>query len=561
MPTRCKDPSMEGIMDQLPVDVDFSPYAGRWVAVINGRIVAQGGTPEQASLAAQLSRPKEIPQVYSIPMRNPLIFHPILARVRQALPSETRVYLVGGAVRDSILGRPVHDFDFVLSGNALGIARRVANHIQGAYFPLDEARATGRVIATGEDGDRLVLDFAALRGPDLEADLRDRDFTVNAIAVDISRPQEILDPLGGVTDLWHKELRSCSEESFIQDPLRVLRAIRLAAGLGFRIQPATRERMREAVSSLVQISPERLRDEILRTLGGPQPHTALRALDMMGVLPLVLPELSALKGVDQSPPHIQPVWEHTLDTLKNLSHLLDVFIARHDPDNALGLVLGLGVIHLGRYRQQIREHLTQEIVTDRDLRALLFLAALYHDIAKPLTRQVESGGRIRFFDHDQAGSDMVAVRATALHLSRREIDRLALIVRHHMRPTHLAREEWLPTRRSIYRFFRDTGKAGIDICLLSLADLLATYGNTLPPERWTRQLDVVRLLMEAWWEQPQEKVRPAAILTGRDLIEEFHLQPGPIIGELLESVREAQATGQVASRQAALELVESLLNT
>jgi UTP:GlnB (protein PII) uridylyltransferase len=282
---------------------------------------------------------------------------------------------------------------------------------------------------------------------------------------------------------------------------------------------------------------------------------------MLGVLPILLPELQALKGVDQSAPHIQDVWDHTLDTLKNLSFLVDLFFSKHDTDNALGLVLGLAVIRLGRYREQISAHLNQDIVPDRDLRALLFLAALYHDIAKPLTCTVESDGRIRFFDHDQAGGSMLAARAAALHLSNKEIERLALVVRHHMRPAHLAREVKSPSSRAIYRFFRDTQDAGIDICLLSLADILATYGNTLPQERWTRQLDVVRILMEAWWERPEQQVRPSIILTGKDLIQEFGLQPGPIIGEILESVREAQVMGQIESRREAIRFVKTLLDT
>jgi hypothetical protein len=173
---------------------------------------------------------------------------------------------------------------------------------------------------------------------------------------------------------------------------------------------------------------------------------------------------------------------------------------------------------------------------------------------------VENGGRIRFFDHDKMGSTIIEERADALHLSRNEIERLALIVRHHMRPTHLAREANPPSSRAVYRFFRDTGEAGIDICLLSLADLMATYGNTLPQERWTRQLDVVQTLMEAWWERAEKQVRPPPLLTGKDLIREFGLEQGPMIGEILESLREAQATGQIDSRQSAIRFVETLVN-
>lgn len=546
-------------MSQLPKGLDLSPYAGRWVAVMNGRIVGQGGTPDQAFIAAQLSRPKEIPQVMFVPMKKPLIFHQLLDRVQEVLPPGTQAYLVGGAVRDKILSMPVHDFDLIMVGDTLRLARKFANLIHGAYYPLDETRDTARVIYIDEGGDRFIFDFAAIRGADLEADLRDRDFTINAMAVDVRDPQAVLDPLGGMADLWHKTLRSCSEASFENDPLRILRAIRIAAGYGLHIQIETRALMRQAVPSLPQVSPERLRDELFRILGGPQPHTALRALDMLGVLRQILPELLALKGVDQSPPHVSDVWDHTLDTLKHLASLLDLFASQHDPEEALGLVLGLGVIRLGRYRQQIVDHLNDEIVPDRNTRALLFWAALYHDISKPQTRQVEPGGRIRYFEHDLLGSAVVAQRGAALHMSNKEIDRLAMIVKHHMRPAQLAREESQPSPRAVYRFFRDTGSAGIDICLLSLADILATYGNTLPSERWSQQLDVIRLLMDAWWERPERQVHPPTILNGRDLIQQFNLRPGPLIGELLESVREAQAVGQVASREDALQLVEALL--
>lgn len=543
-----------------PHNDSLTPYTGRWVARLSGSVVGQGGTPQQALQAAKAARHKETPQVIYVPTTNPFNFSPLLERIRSALPSGTPVYLVGGAVRDALLAHPVHDYDFVLPGDALRAARRVANKIGAAYFPLDAERGTARLIFTDEQGSRRVLDFAALRGPDLESDLRDRDFTVNALAVDVCNPQALLDPLGGAADLWNKTLRACSPTSLTSDPVRILRAIRMAAGFGFHILPETRKFMRQAVPLLPRVSSERLRDELFRILGGPQPHTAIRALDMLGVLQHVLPELISLKNVTQSPPHVRDVWGHTLDTLRNLDILLTVLGSQHDPDASANLTLGVAVMRLGRYRQQISAHLQASLVPERPLRSLLFLAALYHDIGKPETRHLDENGRIRFFDHDQIGADIISSRGRALHLSNTEIDRLGAVVRHHMRPTLLAHSERGPSPRAVYRFFRATGIAGVDICLLSLADLLATYGTTLPQERWARQVDVVGALLEAWWERPEKHVSPPALISGHDLISEFGLEPGSLIGELLEMVHEAQAVGDVSSREGALALASESLS-
>jgi putative nucleotidyltransferase with HDIG domain len=281
----------------------------------------------------------------------------------------------------------------------------------------------------------------------------------------------------------------------------------------------------------------------------------------MQALPYVLPELTGLKDITQSPPHIKNVWEHTLDTLRNLDSLLDVLIRRHDQDASTGLFMGLAIMRLGRYRQKFVDHLNELVSPDRSVRPLLFLAALYHDIAKPQTRHVDDGGRTRFLNHENLGAKTISQRSEALHLSNIESKRLYAIVKHHMRPTHLARGEGDPSPRAVYRFYKDTGAAGVDICLLSLADLLATYGTTLPQERWARQIQIIRILLEAYWEHPEEKVYPPSLVTGNDLMAEFHLEPGPLIGELLEIVRESQVSNEARNREDAIEIVRSYLST
>lgn len=482
-----------------------------------------------------------------------------IERLQTILPDHPPVYLVGGAVRDLLLQRPTHDLDFVLTGDVLRTARRVANAVGGAFYPLDEARETGRVLVDA-GGRRQVLDFAALRGPDLESDLRARDFTVNAMALEIRSPQSLIDPLGGAADLRQGLLRACAPTSFQDDPVRILRAVRLALALNLHIIPETREWMRASLQGLERVSPERMRGEIFRILDGRQPAAGIRALDMLGALAYILPDLETMRGVTQSAPHISDVWDHTLNVVQNLGNVLGVLGLEHDPDAVVSWALGMVSVRLGRYRQALHEHMQAALNPDRSHRSLLFLAALYHDAGKPATRTVEPGGRVRFLEHEDVSEELARTRGQAFRLSNLEIERLRTIVRGHMRPLLLAQGENLPSRRAVYRFFRDTGAAGVDICLLSLADVLATYGPTLPREVWMRHLDVVRSLLDAWWENTGEHIAPPALVSGHELIREFRLKPGPLVGQMLEAIREAQAAGEVKEREQALAVARRVMN-
>ncbi len=544
-----------------PPEDALAGYAGRWLALVDGQPVAQGGTPEQAYRAGRAARPRERIVVRFIPMEFSLPFSPLLERVRLCLPDDVSVYLVGGAVRDALRRRASHDLDFAVQGDARRLARHVADALGASYYPLHADIDAGRVVLQEADGRRYVLDFVGMHPAGLEADLRARDFTINAIAVDVRAPQKLLDPLGGAVALHKGELHACSPTSVADDPVRVLRAIRMAASLGLRILPETRRQVREAVPLLPRVSPERIRLELLRILGGRQPAASLRALDMLGALAIILPETAALKGVEQSPPHVYPVWQHTLAVVDRLDALLGALGPQYDAEtSANNLVLGHAVLRLGRYRQRFAGHLDAELTPDVSRRALLFFAALYHDIAKPLTRSQDADGRIRFFGHEVDGARLVRRRARALRLSNEERAVLGNIVRHHMRPMLLGQDGRMPTPRAVYRFFRDAGDAGVDVCLLSLADFLGARGPAVPQDAWAHHVDVVRRLLEGWWERPRKEVSPPALIDGRDLIETFGLAPGPLIGELLEAVREAQAGGEVEDREAALALARSLLN-
>jgi putative nucleotidyltransferase with HDIG domain len=535
-----------------------SPYAGRWVARLNGRIIAQGGTPEQALRAAQTYRHKERAEILFMPI--PFSYSPLIDKVRDALPGQ-EIYLVGGAVRDILLKRSSPDFDFAVPSKGISLARKVANALKADFMVLDPERDTGRVIVFEQER-RLFLDFATYRGSTLEEDLRARDFSLNAIALNL-QDQTLIDPLNGASDLRNRLIRACSPNSLSDDPVRILRAVRQAAAFGCKIQPDTRQAMKEAAHRLPSVSPERLRDELFKILEGPKPDASLRALEMLSILSYLLPELTALKGVKQTAPHIYDVWEHTLRVLGSLEDILAALAPGYSADDTNDLFTGLLTLRIGRFREQYAAHFANNLNTDRSVRAALFFAALYHDIEKPSTRSTDEEGRIHFYDHENTGAETAARRAEAFNLSNDEIERIRILVKNHMRfhsfTSRMEGEQKEPSRRAIYRFFRDSGEAGVDLVLLGLADLRGMYGPALPQSSWVAALDVARILLENYWEKPEETVTPPRLVDGNDLMRELNLTPSRTIGLLLEAIREGQATGKIGTREEALSFAQRQL--
>ena len=537
----------------------LSPYAGRWVARVRGKIVAQGGTPEQALQAAKKIRHKERPEIIYVAL--PYSYSPLVDKVRDILPNQ-EIYLVGGAVRDMMLNRLSNDLDFALPSNGISSARRVANALKADFMTLDDERDTGRVIVIESENTRTFLDFATYRGASLEEDLRARDFTINAIAYDV-RANTILDPLNGTSDLRTKIIRGCSPDSITEDPVRLLRAVRQAAAFNFKIDLATRKSMKKAAPLLPTISSERKRDELFKILGGPKPDASMRALQLLGVFPHLLPELSAMKGVEQSSHHVYDVWEHTLKVLGHLEKILATLESDGTSQEENDHYNDLLAQHLGTYRKNFALHFAKSLNADRSVRAALFFAALYHDVAKPSTKSIDETGRIRFFDHDVKGAEVASKRGHAFNLSNDEVERVKKIIKNHMRfhffTNQLEDKKQEPSRKAIYRFFRDAGEAGIDLVLLGLADLRGTRGHTLSREAWDAALQAAQILLTNYWETPETTVAPPRLLDGNDLMRELSLEPGRIVGQLLEEIREGQATGNIETKEQAIDFARDQL--
>ncbi len=391
----------------------------------------------------------------------------ILQALRQQVRETDQVYLVGGAVRDMLMQREGRDLDFVVAGDALRLARKTAEVIGAAFYVMDAERQTARVIYQIPDGQRWFLDFSAMRGATILDDLEGRDFTINAIAISLDDLNRVVDPLHGSQAIKDRRLEICSPDSFSDDPLRVLRAVRLSADFGFRMTPATVATLKAAIPNLTRVSAERQRDELFHILESKQAVTGLRTGFALGVFDALLPEVAGLKGEPQAAPHVHDVFEHTLALVDAFSRLYDLIVEPFTEGKGSNLIYGQALMEIGRFRDDLARHFSTRLNPNRSLFGLVMLAGLLHDTAKPVTRTVGEDGRMHFYEHDAIGAQIAFQRGQALALSADEVERLALLVRHHMRIHLLVKDKPELNRRSIYCYFRDLGEAGVEMVLFS----------------------------------------------------------------------------------------------
>lgn len=469
-------------------------------------------------------------------------FPPLLKDLKDFLSREgVEFYLVGGWVRDRLLGRPNQDIDLAVSGEAEEVAWRTAQAFKGKFVPLDEVNQVARVVFPDEKP--WYLDFSKF-WDSIEEDLARRDFTINAIAL---KPEDFLagkispiDPLDGQGDLQRKKIRASRQSVFREDPGRLLRAVRLAAELEFEIEEETAKLIRRDRELINRVAKERLREELLQLLETPKSSPWLFLLDKLGLLGLLLPELLEGKEVEQPKEHAFDVFEHHLQSVAAVERLLESL----NSEDALLEAFPLA--------SKFKDHFEEEISGHRRF-VQLKLAALLHDVAKPCSKTIECG-RMRFLGHAKEGAEMASSILRRLRFSSEEIKLVSRMIEHHLRPGQLANFAEPPTHRAIYRYFRDTAEVGIDTLFLSLADHLASRGPLLNPEDWRKHLSGIQYMVACRLEE-EFRVVPPKLINGHDIMGTFGLKPGPQIGKLLELVREAQAEGKVRNKEEALELV------
>lgn len=467
--------------------------------------------------------------------------------------ADVEAYLVGGAIRDALIGCEAEDIDVAVNADAYSVAAEIAEALDGDCARLHEDWQVARV-AIPEEGRLRFIDVATFED-DIERDLRRRDFTINAMAVPMSAAldddfrSEMLDPFGGMRDLQDGVVRMVSCDALEEDPVRLMRGARMAAQFGFLLAPETASAIRGRSPLVSSVSQERVRDELMRLLGASNARDGVRLLDDLELLCCVVPELAGAKGVAQPKEHYWDVFDHLVEAVGWVDAMFDDSDCEEYPFDIMPHLDGM------------REYFGGKVSDGFDRLTFLKLAALLHDVAKPATKTIEASGRIRFFGHHTEGADVAREILTRLRFGKRGVEHVARMVHQHLRPRQMAQNGDMPTRRALYRYYRDVGDVALDTLYLNTADYLAARGPMLEREDWAAHCGLVRYILEEGrleGDKDRDSVKSLPkLVDGYDIIDGFALAPGPLIGKLLEEVREAQASGDVRTREQALELVRA----
>lgn len=456
---------------------------------------------------------------------------PVVVATRSALQGTEGAWIVGGAVRDAALGREVVDLDLAVAGDPGAAARAIGKEIGEHAFELSAEFGTWRVVSQRRG---WQIDVTVLREGSIESDLGARDFTIGAVAVPLAGGEPI-DPFAGLVDLADGCLRAVSERSFTADPLRLLRAPRLAAELALKVEPRTVSLARAAAPHAAEPAGERQLAELRQLIGGPDPLRGLRLLGELEITPVVLPELETLRGVEQGPNHHLDVYDHTMAVLEHTLEVendLERFAAERAAETAALL--------------------DESLADDTDRRTALRFGALFHDIAKPATR-TERDGFVGFRGHDEVGAEVIARICRRLRASRRLTQHLQALSRHHLRLGFLIPEMPLPPRR-VHAYLRATEPVAVDVTLLTVADRLSArgVGPIAAPEMVAAHLQLAREMIAAGLDWRRDGP-PEPLLRGDEIVAELGIEPGPELGSALAELEAAQYAGEVTDRAGAIE--------
>ncbi len=467
------------------------------------------------------------------------MFQAMFKKILQILPHQ-QVMVVGGAVRDRLLGKDTVDFDLVLEKNPAQWGGILGEKLNGTSFPLDLERGITRVTFPGH----FHIDLAQRQGTSWEEDLARRDFTINAMAIplaDWSKPrwkESLLDRSGGVKDLTRRQVRQVRKNIFKEDPLRLLRAFRLAAELDFEIEKSTFGLIAAHKSRLKKAAPERIREEILKLCATPKSHYYFGLMDQSGLIEVFYPEAKKLKTLAPQYYGKGGVLRHSLEGIKYFEDIV------RNPGN-----------WFPKNAAKIKEYLYENVGKFPRL-AHLKWALLLHDVGKAKTAKV-IGGRLRFFNHEHLGARMIENFSNRYRWSNDEAKTFVRLAQHHMRPGNLATHPQV-TDKAIHRFFRDLGEDAIAMLLVSLADHL-TYLSPKEIKKKNSPHERVTVKMVNRYYNHREKILPSKIINGHDVMQTFKLTPSPLIGEILQSVTEAQAEGIVGTKEEAIDFIRKQL--
>jgi len=491
----------------------------------------------------------------------------LLAAVNEIVNSfGNRVYMVGGWLRDQLLGRLPGDIDLLVEVLAEPILnwRLIAHRLNSKLVILDEGRGLYRLIASTLDG-KIQVDIDMVTEGTLTENLKRRDFSINALAIPLVtylrgeiNEQDVIDPVGGLADLRTGVVRVCSSDAIVDDPLRSLRAFRLAAKLGFNIEPCTLEIIRHYSCLVTGCAGERVWDELSAILEL-EAAPVIRQLDKeVGLLEHLLPEIKPLKGLAQGGHHVDDAWEHSLKTLEqfelflpcekivdgSLSSIMQNEI--HSKNNQ-ETVNEINAGKTGLLSNKISAYFNGYITRSRNRLPVFKLACLLHDVGKQFTLRYAGQGKYTFYGHHQAGVPMARAVADRLKMSGREKNVLAALVGGHMDPLFLYQMAPLGPV-ALRRFYQRAAQEATGLLLLSLADFRSSRLTAGYEEEARAYTAFIQDLLQKYYNEQDVMFHPHRLLDGHEVCILLGIKPSPLVRQVLESLIDAQVEGKVKTK-------------
>ncbi|MEW6102611.1 MAG: HD domain-containing protein [bacterium] len=462
-------------------------------------------------------------------MNNNFKKEPFLTISRIAKKRGSKFFLVGGFIRDYLLKKPSKDIDFCFSEDPIGFARDVSNVLKGAFVLLDEN--CGRVVLKD-----ITLDFTRIEG-DIERDIKRRDFTINSLAMKGPSFSEIIDLTDGISDIQKGVIKMVSKNSLIEDPLRLLRAVRFSSSLNFEIEKETIKAIKENAYLIKNVASERINYELFEILKNKKSYKFLKVAFSLGILSEVIKELIPLSQIEGRGYHHLDLLEHSFETVKQIEIIADNFL-------------------FIEYLERVREYLNEAIASDHTRLSILKLVGLLHDLGKPETIK-EEDGRLRFIGHERLGEKYVQGIGKRLKFSHNEIQTMARITLNHMRIGTLV-QGGVITKKAVFRLFKDLGDDLIMLLILSLADRYSAVGEATTKEDIENHEKGIKKILDFIFSE-KEPIKPPKIVNGKELMKRFSLKESPLIGKLLFLIEEAWIEGKIKNKKDAFKVVEGYL--
>ncbi len=447
------------------------------------------------------------------------------------------IWLVGGFLRDIYIkkAKELLDFDFCVEKNTLSVVKDFAKKISSKFIVLDKDQESLRVILKRNDK-VYTYDFTRMRGKDFETDLALRDFSINTLAVNLrEKKKKLIDKFGARTDLRLKIIRVIGEGVISDDPLRILRGFSFATNYRFSIEKKTLASMIKFKHELSRVSRERVNEELFKILSFADSVKTIKVLDKLRIIDEIIPYVDKLRGVHQGAYHHLDVWQHSLETLRQFESLLKKKLNKN---------------------KDFSTYLNEELAVCRRRRDIIKLACILHDLGKPFAMK-KLKKRTIFHTHEKIGRDLAEKIAQNLRLSLRERDVLKKLIFWHLRPGYLA-DQITPSKRAIYRFFRDTQSEGAGVIFLSLADWRATRGPLTDAKKRKRHERIMLKLVNDYFLEAKKKPIPR-LVDGYDIMKKFKLKSSPLVGDILRKIKEEQALGKVTTKASAYKVARQII--